>query len=129
KDPRSNAWVKRPLYDGMAFHRVTPDFLIQAGDPYCQNDPGCGGRAGTGSPGYKFQDEVDNGLRTDRPGTLAMANIGPDTNGSQFFILDKEAPWLTGNFTVFGRCADVDLVKQIAATERTLRDEPKVPVV
>ena len=96
-----------PLYDGTIFHRVIPDFMIQGGDPAGN---------GTGDPGYKFQDEFLSGILFDRPGRLAKANSGPNTNGSQFFITEVATPHLNGRHTIFGQCdeASVVLVKQIA---------------
>src|SRR5271154_4517834 len=96
-----------PLYDGTIFHRVIAGFMIQGGDP--KGD-------GTGDPGYKFKNEVSSDLTFDKPGRLAYANSGPDTNGSQFFITEVATPHLNGNYTIFGQCDDatVALVKQIA---------------
>jgi|HubBroStandDraft_4_1064222.scaffolds.fasta_scaffold95610_2 peptidyl-prolyl cis-trans isomerase A (cyclophilin A) len=98
-----------PLYDGTIFHRVIPDFMIQGGDP--KGD-------GTGDPGYQFKNEVSSDLLFDKPGRLAYANSGPDTNGSQFFITEDVAhsAHLSGSYTIFGQCDDatVALVKQIA---------------
>jgi cyclophilin family peptidyl-prolyl cis-trans isomerase len=96
-----------PLYDNTIFHRVIPDFMIQGGDPAGD---------GTGDPGYKFKNEVSSDLQFDRPGRLAYANSGPDTNGSQFFITEVATPHLNGGYTIFGQCdeATVTLVKQIA---------------
>ncbi len=107
-----------PLYDGTIFHRVIPEFMIQGGDP---------AGSGMGDPGYKFKNETSPFLKFDRPGRLAYANAGPDTNGSQFFITEVPYPSLNGGYTIFGQCdpAAVELVKQIArmATdgERPLR--------
>jgi len=96
-----------PLYDGTIFHRVIPDFMIQGGDPAGD---------GSGDPGYKFKNEVSDDLTFDKPGRLAYANAGPDTNGSQFFITEVAVPHLNGGYTIFGQCDDatVELVKQIA---------------
>src|SRR5450759_2619980 len=98
-----------PLYDGTIFHRVIPEFMIQGGDPAGN---------GTGDPGYKFKNETSPDVKFDRPGRLAYANSGPDTNGSQFFITEDVAhsKHLTGGYTIFGQCDDaaVELVKKIA---------------
>jgi peptidyl-prolyl cis-trans isomerase A (cyclophilin A) len=96
-----------PLYDGTIFHRVIPNFMIQGGDPAGN---------GTGDPGYKFKDEIVPTLTFDRPGRLAMANSGPNTNGSQFFITEVSTPHLNGHYSLFGQCdqASVELVKKIA---------------
>jgi cyclophilin family peptidyl-prolyl cis-trans isomerase len=113
-----------PLYDGTIFHRVIPDFMIQGGDP--KGD-------GTGDPGYKFKNEVSSDLRFDRPGRLAYANSGPDTNGSQFFITEdvQHSQHLSGSYTIFGQCDDatVALAKQIAhmATDPS-NDRPFRPI-
>jgi peptidyl-prolyl cis-trans isomerase A (cyclophilin A) len=116
----TGAWVKKPFYDGLVFHRVIPDFMIQGGDPMGK---------GIGGPGYKFQDEFVPDLKIDKGGVLAMANAGPATNGSQFFITEKGAPHLTGHHTVFGQCNPVDLVEKITHVPRGPRDVPNEPVV
>lgn len=98
--------AKRGFYDGLSFHRVIPDFMIQGG---------CPKGTGTGGPGYKFEDEANNGVRHER-GVLSMANAGPNTNGSQFFITHIKTDWLDGKHTVFGKVTEgldvVDAVKQ-----------------
>jgi cyclophilin family peptidyl-prolyl cis-trans isomerase len=103
------------FYDGLIFHRVIPDFMIQAG---------CPEGTGRGGPGYTFEDEIND--RKIVRGALAMANAGPDTNGSQFFIVTTDAaPWLDGKHTVFGRVTDgMDVVDAIEATERDASDRP-----
>lgn len=110
-----------PLYSGTIFHRVIPDFMIQGGDPL---------GTGTGDPGYRFEDEIVPSLTFDRPGRLAMANAGPGTNGSQFFITEKPTPWLNGHHTIFGQCDDasVELVKKIARVPKGPGDKPVTPV-
>ena len=98
--------AKRGFYDGLSFHRVIPDFMIQGG---------CPEGSGRGGPGYRFEDETTNGMRHER-GVLSMANAGPNTNGSQFFITHVPTPWLDGKHTVFGKVTEgldvVDAVKQ-----------------
>jgi peptidyl-prolyl cis-trans isomerase A (cyclophilin A) len=110
-----------PLYDGTIFHRVIPDFMIQGGDP---------AGTGAGDPGFSFKNETSPFLKFDRPGRLAYANAGPDTNGSQFFITEVPYPSLNGGYTIFGQCDDaaVELVKQIARMGRDANDRPYRPV-
>jgi cyclophilin family peptidyl-prolyl cis-trans isomerase len=111
-----------PLYDNTIFHRVIPNFMIQGGDPQ---------GSGMGGPGYKFKNESVAGLTFDRPGRLAYANAGKDTNGSQFFITEVAYPSLNGNYTIFGQCDDasVELVKKIARQPRNGADKPNTAVV
>ncbi|HEX6803974.1 MAG TPA: peptidylprolyl isomerase [Terriglobales bacterium] len=111
----------KPLYDGTIFHRVIPEFMIQGGDPAGN---------GRGDPGYRFKNETSPDLTFDRPGRLAYANAGPDTNGSQFFITEVPYPSLDGNYTIFGQCDDpsVEIVKQIARMPRDGNDKPDNPV-
>ena len=115
-----------PLYDGTIFHRVIPEFMIQGGDPAGN---------GSGDPGFAFKNETSPLLKFDRPGRLAYANAGPDTNGSQFFITEQaftggQASQLNGNYTIFGQCdeATVTLVKEIARMGRDPNDRPYRPV-
>ena len=100
--------VKHGYYDGLKFHRVIEDFMAQGGDPT---------GTGMGGPGYRFEDEVNNGLNFSVPGKLAMANAGPGTNGSQFFITTVPTEWLNGNHTIFGETvsdADIEVVKLLS---------------
>jgi peptidyl-prolyl cis-trans isomerase B (cyclophilin B) len=98
--------AKRGYYDGLSFHRVIPDFMIQGGCPQ---------GSGTGGPGYKFEDETRADLRHDKPGVLSMANAGPRTNGSQFFITHIATPWLDGKHTVFGEILGAEDQKVVDA--------------
>jgi peptidyl-prolyl cis-trans isomerase A (cyclophilin A) len=112
----------KPLYDGTTFHRVIPGFMAQGGDPMGN---------GMGDPGYFIQDEIDPSLMFDVPGRLAMANSGPNTDGSQFFVTEEIQPSLNGHYTIFGQCdpSSVLVVKTITRVERDSRDKPLTPVV
>lgn len=121
-DPKTGEKSKKPLYDGTIFHRVIPNFMIQGGDPL---------GTGTGGPGYRFEDEVGEDKRTfSQTGRLAMANSGPNTNGSQFFITVALTPWLNGKHTIFGQVLEgYDVVEAIAAVDRDSRDKPVEDVI
>ncbi|MDQ2844732.1 MAG: peptidylprolyl isomerase [Acidobacteriota bacterium] len=110
------------LYDGSIFHRVIPEFMIQGGDPE---------GSGMGGPGYKFADETKNSPHDfKKPGKLAMANAGPNTNGSQFFITVTDTNWLTGKHTIFGEVTEgYDVVEKISRVPRGAMDQPKTPVI
>jgi peptidyl-prolyl cis-trans isomerase A (cyclophilin A) len=122
RDPRDGQRKSEPLYDGTVFHRVIPDFMIQGGDPE---------GTGRGGPGYKFEDETPpGGPSFDRPGLLAMANAGPNTNGSQFFVTVAATKWLTGKHTIFGEVTDgMDVIDKIATMETDPSDRPTTDVV
>lgn len=108
---------KKSLYKDTIFHRVIPDFMIQGGDPEGN---------GTGGPGYQFEDEVSASDAFDKPGILAMANAGPNTNGSQFFITLKPTPWLNGRHTIFGEVTKgMNVVEAIVKSPRDGMDRPK----
>ena len=119
-DPKTGAKVRRPLYDGTIFHRVIPGFMIQGGDPL---------GTGMGGPGYEFADEVGPFSTFDHPGILAMANAGPNTNGSQFFITEGTPTYLNGKHTIFGDCENLDVVKKITGVARNGEDRPNTDVV
>src|ERR1700749_663423 len=121
KHPSTGKKSSDRLYDGTIFHRVIPDFMIQGGDPQ---------GTGMGGPGYQFEDETKGSPhKLDRPGILAMANSGPNTNGSQFFITVAPTTWLTGKDTVFGEVVEgQDIVDKISKGARGAQDKPKTPV-
>ena len=122
-DPQNQKKMhNKPLFDGTIFHRVIPEFMIQGGDPT---------GTGMGDPGYTFEDEFNPDLNFDVPGRLAMANSGPNTNGSQFFITEVPTEHLNQHHTIFGQCDEpsLNLVKAIARVERDPNDKPVTPVV
>ncbi len=120
--PVSREKSKNKLYDGTVFHRVIPDFMIQGGDPAGN---------GMGGPGYQFEDETRHSPhRFEQKGKLAMANAGPNTNGSQFFITVVPTEWLTGKHTIFGEVMEgQDVVEKISRVPRDRQDKPNKPVV
>jgi peptidyl-prolyl cis-trans isomerase A (cyclophilin A) len=121
-DPRDGQKKTARLFDGTVFHRVIKGFMIQGGDPK---------GTGTGGPGYQFEDEFSRGAPSlDRPGLLAMANAGPNTNGSQFFVTVASTPWLSGKHTVFGEVVEgMEVVDAISTVSTDARDHPTDPVV
>lgn len=118
-DPETGELVERPFYDGVTFFRTVPDFTIQTGD-----------RTNTGreGPGFTFDDEIRQELRFDRPGMLAFANTGPNTNGSQFFVTLRAAPHLNDRHTIFGECSDLEVVRAIANAPTNASGVPLKPV-
>jgi peptidyl-prolyl cis-trans isomerase A (cyclophilin A) len=123
KDPKTGAMKKSRYYDGIIFHRVIPDFMIQGGDPT---------GTGTGGPGYEFKNEYTASIKFDKAGRLAMANRGRDTNGSQFFITEAAVGLEAQDYTIFGQCSEgLDVVKKIARVPKAAgnRERPATPVV
>jgi peptidyl-prolyl cis-trans isomerase A (cyclophilin A) len=120
--PTTHAKSNDKLFHGTIFHRVIPDFMIQGGDPT---------GTGMGGPGYRFQDETQGSKhKFDKPGKLAMANSGPNTNGCQFFITVAPTTWLTGNHTIFGEVVEgMEIVTKISLVPRNSQDKPHKPVV
>ncbi|MGE6759673.1 peptidylprolyl isomerase [Corallococcus sp. AB049A] len=121
-DPATGKEVKgKPLYNGTVFHRVIPNFMIQGGDPT---------GTGMGDPGYRFEDEFQSGRSFDKPGILAMANAGPNSNGSQFFITTSTPTHLTGRHTIFGEVVTgYDVVEKIGLVPRSAQNRPQTPVI
>jgi peptidyl-prolyl cis-trans isomerase A (cyclophilin A) len=119
KNPTNgNIEIGKPFYDGLTFHRVIPDFMIQGGDPT---------GTGTSGPGYTFGDETSPNDRMEI-GTLAMANAGPATNGSQFFITENAPSWLNGKHTIFGKCREIEIVKAITGVPKMGESSPQTPI-
>ena len=130
-DPKTNKKVKRPLYDGTVFHRIIAGFMIQGGDPLGN---------GTGGPGYKFDNEISPDLKHSKPGILAMANAGPNTNGSQFYITVDKKEYLDGSYSVFGevtgegskpdgtKIEGIKIIDEISRVKTGAMDRPVEPV-
>ncbi len=111
----------KPYYDGLTFHRIIAGFMFQGGDPT---------GTGSGGPGYRFADEIDPKLKFDKAGILAMANAGPNTNGSQFFVTLAPTPWLQGKHTIFGEVVDgMNIVEKIGKVKTAPGDRPVTPVI
>jgi peptidyl-prolyl cis-trans isomerase A (cyclophilin A) len=121
-DPTTGKTERKKFFDGLIFHRVIPNFMIQGGDPL---GTGVGGPKG---PGFPYKNERTAGLNFDTPGRLAMANAGPDTNASQFFITEAAYASLNGGYTIWGQCDNVDVVKAIARVPTGANDRPVTPV-
>ncbi len=120
-DSSTGQQVSRPFYDGLVFHRVIDGFMIQGG---------CPEGSGRGGPGYKFGDEFGPGLEHDREGLLSMANAGPNTNGSQFFITLAPTPWLDNRHAIFGEVVEgLDIIRAIGKTPTGAQDRPVTPIV
>ena len=124
QDPKTQQRSNSPMYDGVCFHRVIPGFMVQVGDPLSRYTE-FKANWGTGGPGYRFGDEIHPELRHTTAGILSMANAGPNTNGSQFFITEGPTPHLDGKHAVFGRViAGMDVIKKLAGVRRNNRDCP-----
>ena len=120
-DPKTGKKVQKRFYDGLIFHRIIPKFMIQGGDPE---------GTGRGGPGYRFEDECRPDLVFDKPGKLAMANAGPNTNGSQFFITTVPTPWLNNKHTIFGEVVEgQNVIEIIEAVKKDRGDKPLEAVV
>jgi peptidyl-prolyl cis-trans isomerase A (cyclophilin A) len=117
RDPATGSWVRRRFYDGLIFHRIIADFMIQGGDPL---------GTGYGGPGYQFDDEITSLVHV--PGTLAYANSGANTNGSQFYITEIATDWLDGGYTIFGYCEPLDVISTLAALPTGVNDRPVTDV-
>jgi len=122
QDPQTGQTVKKKFFDGLTFHRVIPGFMIQGGDPLGT------GTGSPGGPGFPYKNESAASLKFDVPGRLAMANAGPNTNGSQFFVTEVPVAQLNGGYTIWGQCGNDDVVKAIARVPRDPSDKPNTPV-